>query len=168
MTYLDLADVAERFWSKVDRTNPDACWPWTASTQKRGYGQISVGGRPRIATRVCWELTNGPIPPGLFVCHRCDNPACVRPAHLFLGTPGDNIHDMDAKGRRVKKNPVGSKHGCAKLDEVRVAKIKRRIAAGEPQKELAREYGVSCGAINHIAKGRQWRHVTPEDETCCI
>jgi hypothetical protein len=156
MIYPD--SVAARFWSKVDRS-PEGCWNWLASTGTGGYGQININGKPRVASRVAFELVYGEIPEGLFVCHWCDNRLCVNPDHLFLGTPADNIHDMDAKGRRVNSPHFGSRHGCAKLDEQKVAEIKRRIQAGESQKTLAAEYGVTPGAINHIAKGRQWRHV---------
>jgi hypothetical protein len=91
--------VAARFWKKV--TKGEGCWLWTASTS-RGYGQISpgvAGSPPLKAHRVSWEIANGPIPEGLFVCHRCDNPRCVRPDHLFLGSNADNAADMKAKCR---------------------------------------------------------------------
>jgi hypothetical protein len=151
--------VAQRFWSKVNRSAPDDCWLWTASTQRGGYGQISINGKPEIASRVSFRLEYGEIPEGMFVCHWCDNPLCVNPAHLFLGTPADNIHDMDGKGRRVVAPQLGSRHGCARLNEQQVAQIKARIAAGEFQNRLAIEFGVTPGAINHIAKARQWKHV---------
>lgn len=151
--------VAHRFWNKVNRSDPCNCWLWTASRQRKGYGQFSINGKPQIATRIAFELEYGDIPAGMFVCHWCDNPSCVNPSHLFLGSPADNIHDMDAKGRRVVAPQIGSRHGCAKLNEASVAEIKARIASGEMQKRLALEFGVTPGAINHVAKGRQWKHV---------
>jgi len=91
----------ERFWSKVSIYWDAECWPWTAGLMGRmGYGNFSVGGRNRAAHRVAWESANGEsIPDGKFVCHRCDNPVCCNPAHLFLGTHADNMRDARTKGR---------------------------------------------------------------------
>lgn len=87
----------DRFWSKVRKG--DGCWEWTAWINSNGYGEFTKDHKNLKASRVSWILTYGPIPDGLFVCHHCDNPPCVRPDHLFLGTPLDNMRDMIAKGR---------------------------------------------------------------------
>lgn len=101
--------LQDRFWLKVEKS--DQCWLWTGSKDEHGYGRINSGDRtpsghpvPKLATRVSWELTHGQIADGLFVCHRCDNPPCVRPDHLFLGTQKDNMADSAAKGRWYSPN----------------------------------------------------------------
>lgn len=91
--------VAERFWPKVDMTG-DGCWEWQASRFRRPpYGQFQYEGRPHVAHRIAWILSNGPIPEGKKVLHSCDNPPCCRPSHLFIGTDSDNMKDMISKGR---------------------------------------------------------------------
>jgi hypothetical protein len=93
----------ERLWKKVLKGGPDECWPWQGSCNIKGYGQISIEGRPRTVTRVIWKLLYQDIPPGIHLLHRCDNPPCCNPAHLFLGTPKDNTQDMMRKGRNRNK-----------------------------------------------------------------
>lgn len=91
-----------RFWEKVDRTGgPDSCWPWTGAAPKHrgGYGLFQSNQKPKGSHRVAWEFANGPIPPGMQVLHRCDNPPCCNPAHLWIGTPQDNMSDKMNKGR---------------------------------------------------------------------
>jgi len=147
--------LAERFWEKVRKT--EGCWLWTGSRDEKGYGRISIPkASPRKASRVSWELANGKIPRGKCVLHRCDNPACVNPAHLFLGTKADNNADMRAKGRHAK----GEKVSGAKLTEIQVREIRQRYAAGGvSQQRLADEYGVNNSLICTIISRRRWAHV---------
>lgn len=102
--------LADRLWPKVDKSGgAAACWPWTAARDPKGYGTIrsDIGRANKFAHRAAWEVTNGAIPDGLLVCHRCDNPPCCNPAHLFLGTHADNMADCSAKGRTCR----GDRHG---------------------------------------------------------
>jgi hypothetical protein len=87
-----------RFWAKVSKG--DGCWIWTGSRNPKGYGRLNTGNRVRLAHAISWELSHGAVPDGLWVLHRCDNPPCVRPDHLWLGTAADNTADMVAKGRQ--------------------------------------------------------------------
>jgi endogenous inhibitor of DNA gyrase (YacG/DUF329 family) len=118
-----------RFWRYVDKNGPipaqrpdlGPCWVWTGSTAGGGYGQFSVGGRTAHrfipAHRYCWELHNGPIPAGLWGLHKCDNPPCVRPEHLFIGTCKDNVDDMIRKGRQRNKGTRKKSHANTQLAE---------------------------------------------------
>ena len=114
------------------------------------------------AHRYAWELERGPIPPGIFVLHACDNPPCVRATHLFLGTNTDNIRDMHAKGRNTQSRPEmrGSKHFAAKLTEADVLEIRNLLAAGRTYRLIANAYGVNKSNIAHIARGRNWKWLT--------
>lgn len=161
--------LAERFWPKVDTSGgPDACWTWTAALNTAGYGVISAGpggASPLRAHRVAWELTHGPIPSWLDVLHACDNPPCVNPAHLWLGTASDNGRDMASKGRaRGQRSwdhmPRGEDHGYATLTEADVREIRRAYAAREAtQTDLGRRFGVHQTLISLIVLGKAWRHV---------
>lgn len=151
----------DRFWSKV-RTS-DGCWIWTGTRQTSGYGAMAISHEGTIyrrrAHRVSWELVNGPIPPGLLVCHRCDNKLCVRPDHLFLGTPTDNVRDCWAKGRHPVR--VGQELPWAKLDVEAVAQI-RSNDNGESNKQIASRLGISPNHVSRVRHGRAWNHTMSE------
>lgn len=143
----------DSFWLKVHVVRDESsCWEWIG-TLKDGYGRTAKSER---AHRVSYELHHGPIPSGLFVCHRCDNRACVRPDHLFLGTNRDNVADMVAKGRQAR----GSQNAATKLTAADVIEVRRRYASGEAKRALARRFGVDVKAICALLDGRTWAHVT--------
>ena len=148
--------LADRFWERVCKT--DACWEWSGCKDKDGYGKIvrAGGNGPEVRThRLSWELEHGPVPEGLKVLHRCDNPSCVRPDHLFLGTTADNQQDMMRKGRSTR----GSRSARAKLNEDTVLSILDLLHDGIKQARVARMFGLDKCTINHIWRGRTWRHV---------
>lgn len=152
--------LPDRFWEKVDKSaGPDACWFWIGSISG-GYGMIFRDGERIGAHRISWELHNGPIPPGLDVLHNCpggDNPACVNPAHLFLGTHTDNMADMVAKGRH--NAPHGEQCSSAKLTPAQVLEIRQLRTAGQTLKVIAAGFDVSLQAVHYIVTGRNWAHL---------
>ena len=164
--------MEERFWEKVDRSGD--CWVWTAAKkpEPRPYGFFAVDGRNKLAHRHAYEMAYGPIPDGLCVLHRCDNPPCVRPAHLFLGTNRDNTQDMLAKGRFTPASglthgsitkPAALAHGemlpQTKLTPDLVRDIRQRVAQGESMCSLAKAHGVHRVTIRQIITGQSWKWV---------
>jgi hypothetical protein len=143
-----------RFWSKVAPAR-SGCWEWTASRHSGGYGQFRFGGTMVLAHRHAWELTSGLIPDGLSVCHTCDNPICVNPAHLFLGTHADNSADMVQKDRST----FGARNSTTRLTDDDVRTIRRLAADGETQRQIAKRFGVGQQTINALLLGRTWRRV---------
>ena len=142
------------FWSKVDKSGPNDCWLWRGCRQRFGHGVLKWDGRNQTAHRVVWQITNDPIPNGLWVLHHCDNPPCVNPAHLFLGTVQDNNADKMQKGRHVAVS--NEQNPSCKLSNSQVIEIRQRFAKGGLTKaELAREYGVSRGQIWQIVTLRE-------------
>lgn len=164
--------VVRRFWGKVDQSGGSkACWPWTASLAGPGYGHAWTGKRQINAHRFAWILTNGPIPDGLWVLHRCDVMICCNPLHLFLGTAQDNVQDRHEKGRDAIKKGArlpwktrsvrGEDRKNAKLTDERVREIIGRYQdGGITQRALAAEYGVHQSIISEILNGKRWPHVT--------
>ena len=145
--------IEELFWKKVEKT--DWCWEWTAARNSDGYGFYCLYGKLFRAHRLSWVFVHGPIPRGLCVLHKCDNPPCVNPGHLFLGTQKDNIRDCQMKGRKAKGNQTGK----AILTEQQVINIRRLYNQGRLQREIANQYGVAQRTISHIITGTCWRHV---------
>ena len=150
-----------RFWARVAvPADVDACWEWRGKRNAKGYGLIAVDGRFLRAHRVVLQLCSGKAPPAsLMSCHTCDNPRCVSPLHLFLGTNADNQADMRAKGRGYVphgKQLRGEDHPRAKLTARQVRAIRAALERGACAADLARRFGVSASRISSIRHGRAW------------
>ncbi len=153
-----------------DKWTPEpfsGCWLWLLSVNERGYGQAYANSKkPQKAHRCSWEIHNGAIPKGLYVLHRCDTPACVNPAHLFLGTLKDNIQDSIRKGRfrfpphLPGSHPIyrqqGEKHWNHRLSAAQVLEIRNKSGT---LRALAKQYGVNFHTIDDIKKRRKWAHI---------
>jgi len=144
--------IQGRFWPKVDRRGPDECWLWIGAKSKRGYGNIAFNGRVQGAHRVSFLLSGGTIPDGQFVCHRCDNRACVNPAHLFAGTHTDNMQDCIAKGRRAAQD--GERNNKAKLTDEQRNHAAEMSRAGVSFSEIGRRLGVHRQTIVRAVAAR--------------
>jgi len=165
-----------RFWGKVNKEGPvirpdlGPCWVWTARCLPSGYGSFWLGPSDgkTTAQRFSYWLAYGINPGDLDALHHCDNPPCVRPDHLFLGTAADNSADMVAKGRHSAAKhpesvPRGERAGHAKLTNAQALEIKARLASGETPRQIAPDYPVKECAISHIKTGRNWGHLDPSD-----
>lgn len=145
--------LVDRFWAKVAKT--DDCWEWTGTKNARGYGAISLGGRDEgraLAHRLSYQLNVGPIADGLCVLHRCDNPGCVRPEHLYIGDRAANNAEMRSKRRHA----FGIRHKNTRLSDVDVLKIRERYASGDVDAQsLADAYGVARGYLYEVIRGNR-------------
>lgn len=142
-----------RFEKKFEKM-PNGCWEWQAAFN-HGYGWFSVSRlKAKNAHRVSYELYVGKIPSGMFVCHKCDNRKCVNPAHLFLGTNADNMHDMAVKGRANR--PTGERHPRARLNEEMVKEIRLGFSS---TKDLAKRFGVALITVQKAKAGTNWSHL---------
>ena len=151
----------DRFWQKVEKLGQDDCWLWSAAVDRHGYGRVGKGGKTTSAHRVSWELHTGSDASGKVIHHRCDNPRCVNPHHLSIGTQRDNLRDMRKKGRAAKppiNRLVGSKNGASKLTLTQIVEI-RELAGVTPQRTVAKRYGISPGQVSRIQTGRRWPNV---------
>lgn len=153
--------AASAFFAKAERV-ASGCWEWRRSTFATGYGKAWDGERVTYAHRVAFRLAVGAIPDGADVCHSCDNRLCVNPEHLFVGTRADNVRDCIAKGRfsYPRFDPAtrrGELNPCARMTRETVAEAKRRHAAGESLRSIARGLGVAAETVRRAVRGESWR-----------
>lgn len=140
-------NTPETFWARVERGQDSDCWPWRGTRRDDGRGVLSYQGKRFKAHRLAFELTNGTIPRDMCVLHRCDNPPCCNPSHLFLGTKGDNNRDCASKGRR---------RGYHKLSPADVIAIRN---SNKPTREVAADFNITPEQVRNIVTFKQWRHV---------
>lgn len=164
--YWNASRTPESFWSKVKKS--DGCWEWQGAKRNNGYGWSWAH---RSSThRVSYEFAVGPIPPGLWVLHHCDNRLCVRPEHLFLGTRQDNIDDMVSKGREARgeqhgsrtkpdRMPRGERIGTAKLTDAAVRQIRALASQGVTPAEIGRKFGMNRKHIQRVVSRKLWKHL---------
>lgn len=152
----ETAQIEKRFWAKVQMGDPDDCWLWLGTKNGKGYGQIRIWDRAIGTHRVSYSLHFGMVDEGKCVLHSCDNPSCVNPSHLLMGTHADNCADKIAKNRL----PRGVDTSMAKLTESQVREIRRRNAEeGIGWRRLSREYGVSGGCVAAVILRKSWAHL---------
>jgi hypothetical protein len=152
-----IARISERLRSRMAVDPTTGCWLFKGPYTSFGYGKVRVLGRHLVAHRLAYETFVGPIPDGLLVCHHCDTPRCIRPEHLFLGTPRDNMLDMVQKGRNASRRGVDN--GRAKLTEAIVVEARRAHAAGEDLAAFAAAHGLPFDALRRAARGVTWKHL---------
>lgn len=145
----------ENAWNLVVVRGPDECWPWAGTHDKHGYGRIWIAGKFQAAHRVIFELATGTAPGPMHVCHHCDNPGCVNPAHLFLGTSADNHADKIAKGRQGRGEGLPQ----SRLTEDQVREIRALYSAGMSQRKIATRFGITQPNVGFICRRETWRHV---------
>lgn len=141
------SDLMAKFWAKVDRRSPAECWQWQGGFKESGYGYLHYGRNVR-AHRVSYAIENGCLPPGLQICHRCDNPACVNPNHLFAGSAQENSHDCVKKGRHVS--------AMTKFTDKQVMAIRED---NRNYRDIAKDYGVHDKTISYMKRGLSYKHV---------
>jgi hypothetical protein len=146
-------------WAKVNICSVEECWLWTATLNRWGYGQCRWNGRNVNASRAAFESMYGEVADGLVVCHRCDNPACCNPAHLFAATQAENLADCRAKGRQRYKTGETHHRATAKLTPERVLEARALFQSGVSQSEIGRQWGLHSSVISRAIRGQSWGHV---------
>jgi hypothetical protein len=152
----------ERLLKFIDQRGESECWPWIGGMGSWGYGSFWLNGGNVNASRAAYILLVGDVGAGLVVCHRCDNPACCNPSHLFVGTQGDNVRDCQAKGRGDGhfKSTAPHPRYVAKITPEQVTEIRRLWESrAESQSSIGRRLGLSSGQVSRIARGQAWSHI---------
>jgi predicted nucleic acid-binding Zn ribbon protein len=148
-------NTEENFWLHVDKNGSNGCWIWKGRTDSWGYGRLTWHTEHKAAHRLAYELTFGPIPNNLLCCHHCDNPKCVNPYHIFLGTDADNMADKKSKGREV--HPRGENHPSAKLTFSQVQEIREMYATGlYSYLDIAHKFSVAKSTIGMLIREVSW------------
>lgn len=149
-----IENAKTRFWRAVNKT--DKCWEWSGCRHYKGYGEFIIEGKNKTkAHRFSWFLAHGKIPDGMLVLHKCDNPPCVRPDHLFLGTPKTNRQDCNSKMRHC----YGQRMHTAKLTEGDVIEIRKADLTNRTRLSIAEEFGISGRQVTAICRRENWKHV---------
>jgi len=173
LCYDDIRCDRYKFWDQVDRSSSKECWPWVGVQWRGGYGRFytSAPRKSLVSSRVAYVLANKlSLNDGVLVCHKCDNPSCCNPEHLFIGTHADNHADRDSKGRQAKGLRHGTKtrpesirrgehHYEAKLTDVEAFEIKTLEAIGLKVRLIADMYGVNAQSVRNISRGHTWSHI---------
>lgn len=149
--------VSKRFWGWVDRRGDDACWPWRGFLDEGGYGHMAVKGQTIRAHRLAYMLMFGKIPGGLNICHKCDNPACCNPKHLFVGTTAENNVDRARKGRSADRR--GERGPRAKLTSESVWEMRGLRERGTTYSKLSKMFGVSPSVVRRVCRHEAWTHI---------
>jgi hypothetical protein len=151
------------FWNKVDKTGENSCWNWCGSSNNKGYGMHYVRGRKPhrkwLAHRISYEAHKGTIPDGMLVLHSCDNPRCVNPEHLRVGTHKENVADMDERNRRVPPRLSGELNHNTKLTGPQVIQMRLDYLAGKKKGDIAKENGMTIDSVGDVLLGRSWAHL---------
>lgn len=149
-----LIPLRDRLYAQVFKT--ESCWIWLGALDRNKYGRLRARGRDHYAHRLAWEFEHGPITTDFYLCHKCDNPLCIRPSHLFLGTQKQNIQDAKTKDRLAK----GERHGRVKLTEHQVLEARQKYKSGGiTHQALAHEYGVSRQTMTSAITGKNWSYL---------
>lgn len=156
-TFISHEERIKLFWNNINKKSPTECWEWQKGKNKDGYGQFKFMGRNQSTHRVAFFIEYGEFDKKLCVCHKCDNPTCCNPNHLFLATSAENTQDKVLKGRH--KVPCGEKNGQSKLFDKDIIKIRNLYSRNMPQSIIAKLFNLHQSNVHHIVHRKTWGHV---------